>query len=100
MSTGQQTADRLAGNIRKTIVSTGGGFLQVTGLKEIGTTVYLPNEFDQILERIHKQPGAEWKITKLPLLQYFEKSDNFANRDCPCVGGWQIDVGDKSIQIA
>ena len=94
MRTGQQTADWLTGNIRKTIVSTGGGFLQVTGLKEIGSTVYLPNEFDQILERIHKQPGAESKNKKLPLLQYLEKSNNSANRDCPRIGGWQIDVGD------
>lgn len=70
----QQTARWLADSVSSTIISTGGGFFAVPNLGDIGTVVYLHNEFDLILERIYEQPGAERKISKRPLLQNREKA--------------------------
>ena len=100
----QLTANWLADNVRNTIVSTGGGFFKVTGLNEIGTVVYLHNEFDQILERIHQQPGAERKIKKRPLLQELDKARQLYDQRLPQyrkVADFECYVGDKTVaQIA
>ena len=47
----------LESNVRKTIISTGGGFLQVPNLSKIGKVVYLHSDFDQIVEGIVEQIG-------------------------------------------
>ncbi len=79
----QQTADWLVRQVRNTIVSTGGGFFKVSNLKQIGTVVYLHNEFEQILARIHQQPGAAGKIQKRPLLQDLEKARRLYDERLP-----------------
>ncbi len=70
----QQTARWLADSVSGTIISTGGGFFTVPNLGDIGTVIYLHNEFDLILERIYEQPGADRKISKRPLLLDREKA--------------------------
>jgi shikimate kinase len=61
-------------NVRKTIISTGGGFLQVPNLRKIGKVVYLHSDFDQIVEGITGHPNAKKKIKKRPLLKDLDKA--------------------------
>jgi len=64
-----QTAKWLEKNVKKTIISTGGGFVNVPNLKKIGTIVYLHAEYGYIIDRIMNHPNAAKKIKKRPLLQ-------------------------------
>ncbi len=70
----KKTAKWLEKNVKKTIISTGGGFFKVKNLEEIGTIVYLESSFDGILKRIYAQPNAEQKLAKRPLLKDMEKA--------------------------
>jgi shikimate kinase len=65
----RQTAKWLQKNVKKTIISTGGGFLNVPNLKKIGTIVYLHAEYEFIIDRIMSHPNAAKKVKKRPLLQ-------------------------------
>ena len=55
-------------NVTKTIVSTGGGFLNVPNLKKIGKIVYLHGDFNSIIKRIENHPNSKKKLKKRPLL--------------------------------
>jgi shikimate kinase len=70
----QKTAKWLEKNVKKTIISTGGGFYNVKNLNEIGVVIYLESSFDAILQRIKEHPNAEQKILKRPLLKDIEKA--------------------------
>ena len=61
-------------NVKKTIISTGGGFVNVPNLRDIGVVVYLNGEFDFIVKSIFEQPNAQQKIKKRPLLKDLEKA--------------------------
>lgn len=65
----RQTAKWLEKNVKKTIISTGGGFINVPNLKKIGTIVYLHAEYQFIIDRIMSHPNAAKKMKKRPLLQ-------------------------------
>jgi shikimate kinase len=65
----RQTAKWLEKNVKKTIISTGGGFINVPNLKKIGTIVYLHAEYEFIIDRIMSHPNAAKKVKKRPLLQ-------------------------------
>ncbi len=65
----RQTAKWLEKNVKKTVISTGGGFVNVPNLKKIGTIVYLHAKFDFIVDRMMAHPNAAKKIKKRPLLQ-------------------------------
>ena len=65
----RQTAKWLEKNVKKTIISTGGGFINVPNLKQIGTIVYLHAEYQFIIDRIMSHPNAAKKMKKRPLLQ-------------------------------
>lgn len=97
----KQTGRWLADNVRNTVISTGGGFFTVANLKDIGTIVYLHNEFEQILERVYMQPDAARKIKKRPLLQDREKARTLYDQRLPQyreVADEEIYVGDKSVE--
>jgi len=64
-----RTAQWLSGSVENTIISTGGGFFKVEGLKSIGTVVLLDSSFDGILNRILQAPNAKKKLKKRPLFQ-------------------------------
>lgn len=70
----KQTGQWLADNVRSTVISTGGGFFTVENLCDIGTVVYLHNEFEMILERVYQHPDAARKIKKRPLLKDRDKA--------------------------
>jgi shikimate kinase len=65
----RQTAVWLEKNVTDSVISTGGGFINVPNLNQIGTVVYLHSDFDTILSAIRADPNAEKKIKKRPLLQ-------------------------------
>lgn len=69
-----KTAKWLEKNVKRTIISTGGGFYKVENLGKIGTVVYLESSFEAILERIQSHPNAEHKLQKRPLLNDLEKA--------------------------
>jgi len=54
-------------DVRRTLISTGGGFYKVENLKKIGTVVLLHADFDTIHRRILTHPNAEKKLKKRPL---------------------------------
>lgn len=70
----KKTAKWLEKNVKKTIISTGGGFFKVKNLEKIGTVVYLESSFGAILSRIESQPNAEQKLAKRPLLKDMERA--------------------------
>lgn len=63
------TALWLEQSVKRTIISTGGGFIKVENLKKIGKVVYLKSTFEGIIERISKHPKAKEKFAKRPLLK-------------------------------
>lgn len=65
----RETARWLQKNVKKTVVSTGGGFVNVPNLKKLGSVFYLHAEFDYIVERLMNHPNAAKKVKKRPLLQ-------------------------------
>ena len=65
----RQTARWLEKNVKKTVISTGGGFINVPNLKKIGKIVYLHAEYDVIIDKIMSHPNAAKKLKKRPLLQ-------------------------------
>jgi shikimate kinase len=97
-------------NVRNTIVSTGGGFLQVSNLSKIGTIIYLHADFDQILRAITEHPNAKKKIKKRPLLQDLDKARallesrlplyrNVADHEIKVIGKSIEDVADEICQL-
>lgn len=97
----EQTGRWLAENVRNTVVSTGGGFFTVANLNDIGTIVYLHNEFERILERVYQQPGAERKIRKRPLLRDRKKARILYEQRLPHyreAADQEIYVGDNSVE--
>lgn len=95
------TARWLAENVSSTVISTGGGFFTVPNLKDIGTVIYLHNEFDLILERVYQQPGAARKVKKRPLLKDREKAMLLYEQRLPLyrkAADHEYYVGDKNVE--
>ncbi|WP_458699873.1 shikimate kinase [Sulfurospirillum sp. 1307] len=70
----KKTAIWLEGSVKKSIISTGGGFFKVPNLNKIGKVIYLNSSFEAILERLKSSPNAEKKLAKRPLLKDLEKA--------------------------
>lgn len=70
----KKTAKWLEKNVKKTIISTGGGFFKVKNLDKIGTIVYLQSSFEGILKRLMEHEKADIKLAKRPLLSNLEKA--------------------------
>ena len=88
-------------NVRRTIISTGGGFLQVPNLKKIGKVVYLHSDFDTIVKGIFEHPNAKKKIKKRPLLQDLDKARELFDNRLPLyrsVADCEVEVGTRSIE--
>jgi shikimate kinase len=75
----KKTAIWLEKNVKKSIISTGGGFYKVKNLNKIGTIVYLQSSFDAIFERILHHPNAKQKLAKRPLLKDLKKAQSIFN---------------------
>jgi len=88
-------------NVRKTIISTGGGFVQVPNLKKIGKVVYLHSDFDTIVKGIVEHPNAKKKIKKRPLLKDLNKARTLFEGRLPLyrnVADYEVQIGRRSIE--
>ena len=70
----KKTAKWLEKNVKKAVISTGGGFFKVDNLDKIGTIVYLQSSFEAILQRLKEHENADLKLAKRPLLTDLEKA--------------------------
>ncbi|WP_417911522.1 shikimate kinase [Candidatus Electronema sp. TJ] len=77
----QQAADWLERQVSGTIVSAGGGFFNVSNLKQLGKVVYLHSDLESIIKALRSAPNAESKMKKRPLLQDMVRAEAlFAER--------------------
>lgn len=91
----------LQSNVKKTLISTGGGFFKVKNLHKIGKVVLLDSPFEKIYERIINHPNAERKLKKRPLFQDLEKAKALyiqRSKEYKKVADFVINVSDKSLQ--
>lgn len=65
----RMTAQWLEKSVTGSVISTGGGFVNIPHIKRIGTIVYLHSDFESIVQSLHAQPNAAKKIRKRPLLK-------------------------------
>ena len=97
-----RTAEWLRKNVTNTVISTGGGFVNVKKIKDIGKIVYLHAPFEYILEKIQTHPNAHKKIKKRPLLQDLKKAKELYSMRIPLyrkVADLEIDVSNKSVAV-
>lgn len=97
----KEVAAWLEESVTNTIVSTGGGFVNVENLKRIGEIIFLYAEFDVILRRIRSHPNAEKKIKKRPLLQDLDKAKKLYTERMPIyksVADVVVDVSEKTVE--
>ncbi len=79
----QKVADWLAHSVKNTIISSGGGFIGVDNLNDIGYVVYLESDFNAISEKIMGSPQAKKKIKKRPLFQDRDKTEKIFKSRLP-----------------
>jgi shikimate kinase len=70
----RRTVDWLRHNVRKTIVSAGGGFFMAMQPGKGDSVVYLHSSMEAILQRFRDHPQGKKKIKKRPLLQEMDKA--------------------------
>lgn len=95
----RKTALWLERNVTNTIISTGGGFINVPNLEKIGTIVHLHADFDYIIERIRAHPNGTKKIKKRPLLQDMEAARGLYDERLPVyhkTAELSVDVTEKT----
>ncbi len=96
-----KTAGWLEHNVSGSIISTGGGFINVPNIREIGTIVYLHSDFDAIIEAIENHPNAKKKIRKRPLLQDREAARKLFESRLPLyreLADVEVYVAERSIE--
>lgn len=91
----RKTAEWLEKSVKNTVISTGGGFVNVPNLRRIGTVVHLHADFDAIMNKITSHPNAEKKIKKRPLLQDLSSARKLYEQRLPLYK----DLADVSIDI-
>lgn len=79
----RKTARWLEKNVRRSIISTGGGFVSVPNLANIGLIIYLYSDFDYIVKSVFEHPNARQKIKKRPLLQDLENARQLYEKRLP-----------------
>ena len=87
-------------NVSQTIISTGGGFIQVGNLARIGQVVYLHADFDRIVESIMGHPNAKKKIKKRPLLKDMDAARALLDSRLPLyrkAADYVVDVAGRTI---
>lgn len=97
----KKTARWLEKNVSSSIISTGGGFVNVPDIKKIGTIVYLHSDFDSIVNTIMSHPNAEKKIKKRPLLQDIATARKLYERRLPMyrqLADVEVFVADRPIE--
>ena len=97
----REVAQWLEENVKKTIISTGGGFLQVPNLTKIGKVVYLHSDFDTIIKGIVEHPNAKKKMKKRPLLKDLENARQLFESRLPLyrkAADYEVQVADRDIE--
>ena len=97
-----RTALWLRKNVTQTVISTGGGFVNVKNLNKIGKIVYLHAPFNYIIEKMQAHPNAEKKIRKRPLLKDMAKAKELYTMRLPLYRGAadiEVDVSGKSVPV-
>ncbi len=97
----KKTALWLEGNLQATIISTGGGFVNIPNLNNIGLVVYLHASFSRIIDGILTHPNAKKKIKKRPLLKDLSQAEALYKTRLPLYyekADYVVEVEDKSIE--
>jgi len=97
----REVAQWLEKNVKRTIISTGGGFLQVPNLTKIGKVVYLHADFDTIVKGIVEHPNAKKKIKKRPLLKNLDDARRLFESRLPLyrnVADFEVQVAGRDIE--
>ncbi len=97
----KKVAKWLGKRVENTIISTGGGFYNVPGIRKTGTIVYLHSDFDQILAAILAHPNAKKKIKKRPLLKDLDKARALFEQRLPLyrdIADIEVKVTGRSIE--
>lgn len=76
----QNLAKNLQKSLKRTIISTGGGFFAVSNLNKIGKVIYLKSSFDGILSRLKNSKNPEKKLNKRPLFKDEQKAKELFNK--------------------
>ncbi|MGI9570413.1 MAG: shikimate kinase, partial [Desulfobulbia bacterium] len=95
----RKTAVWLEESVTNSVISTGGGFVNVPNINRTGTVVYLHSGFDTIINSITNHPNAEKKINKRPLLADLDKAEHLYQQRLPIyrmISDIEIDVTGKS----
>lgn len=82
-------------HVTNTIISTGGGFVNVPNLKKIGVVVHLYSDFEAIIGAIYDHPRAQEKLKKRPLLKSLKKARKLYESRLPVyrqAADFEIDV--------
>lgn len=100
----QETGRWLEHHVSNTVISTGGGFVHVPNLKNIGTVVYLHSDFEAIVAQVMNHPQARKKLEKRPLLKSLKKARKLFDSRLPAyrqAADLEIDVtGRKTAEVA
>ena len=91
----RETGRWLEENVNRTIISTGGGFVNVPNLKNIGVVVHLYSDFEAIITSILDHPQSQRKLKKRPLLKSLKKARKLFDSRLPIYRGaadFEIDV--------
>lgn len=100
----RETGQWLENHVTGTIISTGGGFVNVPNLKNIGVVVHLYSDFEAIITSILDHPRAEKKLRKRPLLKSLKKARKLFDSRLPIYRGaadFEIDVTSlKTAEVA
>ncbi len=97
----KRTALWLEKNVSSSIISTGGGFVNVTNLKKIGTVILLHADFQYIIDSIINHPNAKKKIKKRPLLQNMSQAEELYQSRLPLyreAANFVVDITEKNIE--
>ena len=79
----QRTADWLEHHVSGTVVSVGGGFFMVKNIQRLGKVIFLHSPLEAILAAIRRQPDAEAKMKKRPLLQDLDQAERLFKERLP-----------------
>ncbi len=79
----QRAADWLEHHVSGTVVSAGGGFFMVKNMQRLGKVVFLHSPLEAILAALRRQPDAEAKMKKRPLLQDLDQAERLFTERLP-----------------
>lgn len=83
------------------MISTGGGFIGVPNIREIGILVYLHSDFDSIIDGILTRPNVLKKIKKRPLLKDLDAVRILSEKRLPVyqqLADVEVDMTDRQIE--